>query len=217
MRVEIDIRLTQGRFTLNVQLDVEARVVALYGPSGSGKTTTLEVLAGLRTPDAGRVVLGGEVLFDRAQRIDRRPRERRVGYVPQDVLLFPHMDVRRNIEYGRGAGPDRLPTLDPMLDLGSLLDRDVSSLSGGERQRVALARALNASPRALLLDEPLAAVDLQRRRRIVEALSRVRDELDLPILYVAHATDEVRALADLVVLLDDGRVVGQGTPDAVLT
>jgi len=216
VRIEADIRLTQGRFTLDVALDVEARVVALYGPSGSGKTTTLEVLAGLRTPDAGRVVLEGDVLFDKTRHINRPSRSRRVGYVPQDVLLFPHMNVRRNIEYGRGAGTDRLRTLESMLDLGGLLERDASSLSGGERQRVALARALNASPRVLLLDEPLAAVDLHRRRRIVDALSRVRDELDLPIVYVAHATDEVRALADLVVLLDEGRVVGHGAPDDVL-
>lgn len=216
MRLDINLRLTQGRFDLDLQLEVEARVLAFYGPSGSGKTTTLEVLAGLRRANAGRLVLDGDVLFDAERGVHRPPRERRLGYVSQDVLLFPHMDVRRNIEYGRRSGADRFAALDEMLDLAVLLDRDVSSLSGGERQRVALARALNASPRLLLLDEPLAAVDLRRRRRIVEALARVRDDLAVPIVYVAHAVEEVRALADQVVLMDEGRVVGYGPPGDVL-
>lgn len=213
---DLAMSLRQGRFTLQVEVRMDARVLALYGPSGSGKTTMLEVMAGLRTPDGGRVVVDGRCLFDSVRGINEPARSRAIGYVPQDVLLFPHMDVRRNVEYGWRGDVEVMARLVEWLELDGLLSRDVASLSGGERQRVALARALAASPRLLLLDEPLAAVDLARRRRIIDALWRVRDELSTPIVYVTHAQEEVRLLADVAAVLDSGRLVARGTPDEVL-
>ncbi len=221
----LDATCRQGAFTLALDLRVQARALALFGPSGSGKTTTLELLAGLRTPDAGRLAVGGRVLVDRAAGIHVPARARRVGYVPQDALLFPHLSVRGNVFYGRtdaaSAGLDEtnrraLAEVMALLEIEPLMDRSVSGLSGGERQRVALARALQASPAFLLLDEPLAAVDLPRRRRIVEALRRIRDELAIPLVYVTHAPEEVSALADAAILLDGGRVVARGAPRDVL-
>ncbi len=213
---DLELRFEQGHFGLDMVLRTEAKVLALYGPSGSGKTTTLELIAGIRTLAHGRVTIDGRIYVDSAIGRCVPVRLREIGYVPQDVLLFPHMDVQANVKYGWRGDAQRAAMLAELLDLSPLMTRDVRSLSGGERQRVALARALNASPRLLLLDEPLAAVDLVRRRRIVEALGRVRDELAIPIVYVAHAQEEIRALADVVVVLDSGRVVATGTPSEVL-
>jgi molybdate transport system ATP-binding protein len=208
------LRFEQGRFLLDLSVRVDARVLALYGPSGSGKTTTLELLAGIRTPQRGHVTIDNRTYLE-ASGASVPVETRQIGYVPQDALLFPHMNVRRNIEYGRRDRSMPLDGLVGLLDLESLMGREVASLSGGERQRVALARALRASPRLLLLDEPLAAVDLPRRQRIIDMLLRVRDELAVPIVYVAHAQEEVRALADTVVVLDGGAVVTSGPPARV--
>ena len=195
----------------------DARALVLYGPSGSGKTSALEAVAGLRRPAGGRIAVNGRVLFDRSLGVDVPTRYRRVGYVPQDVLLFPHLDVERNITYADGGRrPGRVTTLSDLLDLAPLLQRQVASLSGGERQRVALARALYADPDVLLLDEPLAAVDLGRRRRIIEALVRIRDEMAVPIVYVTHMPEEAYAVADVAVLVSDGRVAGLGAPRDVI-
>jgi molybdate transport system ATP-binding protein len=213
--LELSFRVALEEFVLDVDWRGRARVVALFGPSGSGKTTCLETIAGLRTPDRGRIAIEDAALFDGSKGIDRPARERGIGYVPQDGLLFPHMTVRENVLYGasrrRGsAGPDLERTL-RLVDAESLIDRDVHGLSGGERQRVALARALMSAPRLLLLDEPLAAVDLPRRRRIVDALARVRDELQLPAIYVTHDPAEARRIADAVIVLEEGRVVASGS------
>lgn len=206
--IELAFTLTQGGFTLTIDERLPGRVTALFGHSGAGKTTILDAIAGLRKPTAGVITIAGRTLFSSAARIDVPPRDRRVGYVPQDVALFPHMDVRRNIVYGqRPGGRLDLQAVAEMLEIGGLLDRRVSALSGGERQRVALARALMSSPAVLLLDEPLAAVDLERRRRILPYLERVRDQLGVPIVYVTHDVDEVRRFADAVVVLEEGRVV----------
>ena len=215
--IALDFSLVQGSFSLDVHEQLDAPIVALFGPSGAGKTSVLDAIAGLRRPAAGRIAIDGRVLYSSAQRINLPPHERHVGYVTQDVALFPHMNVRRNVRYGRRGG--QKPSLDAVtsiLEIGGLLDRAVAQLSGGERQRVALARALMSSPEVLLLDEPLAAVDLELRRRILPYLERVRDELAVPIVYVTHDRDEVRLLADRVVVLDRGRVVNAGPPEALL-
>jgi molybdate transport system ATP-binding protein len=213
--IALQFELTQDRFTLAIDESVDGRVVAIVGPSGSGKTTVLEAIAGLRTPGRGRIAIGDRTLFSSADGIDRPSRERRVGYVPQDALLFPHMNVRRNILYGasprqNGDGPvseARLDSILELLEIQPLVERPVAGLSGGERQRVAVARALMSSPLLLLLDEPLASVDVPLRRRIVPALERVRDELQVPMIYVTHDREEAAALADWTIALDAGRVV----------
>ena len=216
-RFELRFQLTQGTFTVAPDLDFEARAVALFGPSGSGKTTILEAIAGLRAPRRGRIAVRGRILCDTAAHTNVPVRDRHVGYVPQDVLLFPHLDVKRNVTY---AGPRRatvdVPDLNHLLGLTTLMDRRVSGLSGGERQRVALARALYSGPDVLLLDEPLAAVDLARRRLIVDALVAIRDELHVPLVYVTHSPDEARAIADYAIVLDEGKVVAAGAPGDVL-
>jgi molybdate transport system ATP-binding protein len=233
-RFELRFSLTQGAFTVVTDLDISARAVALFGPSGSGKTSILEAVAGLRTPQRGRIGVGGRVLFDAASRTNVAVRDRHLGYVPQDLLLFPHLDVRHNITYAqrrqsgrvatrpeqhcRAQAPAELdvPNLTQLLALTALMDRKVAGLSGGERQRVALARALHSGPDVLLLDEPLAAVDLARRRLILDALIAIRDDLEVPMIYVTHSPEEARAVADYAVVLDEGRVVAAGGPADVL-
>lgn len=206
--ITLDFTLRQGTFVLELHEELAPGITALFGPSGSGKTTTLDAIAGLRRPASGRIVIGERTLFDSARRVDLRPHERHVGYVPQDTALFPHMNVRRNVLYGRRHGQKlELDVVVRMLEVGELLERRVGDLSGGERQRVALARALMSAPDLLLLDEPLAAVDVERRRRILPYLVRVRDELRVPVIYVSHDRAEVDQLADRVVILDNGRVV----------
>jgi len=210
---DLDFTLRQGEFTLTFTVNVEARTLALFGPSGSGKTSALEAVAGLRTPHRGRIAVNGNVLFDSERHLNTPIRTRRIGYVPQDTLLFPHLNVRENVTYGRRAAsrPD-LEVLVELLELSTLMDRRVASLSGGERQRVAMARALYSGPEVLLLDEPLAAVDLPRRRRIVDALIRIRDELSVPLIYVTHLPEEALTVADWAVLIDNGRIAASGPP-----
>ena len=207
--ITLDFSLRQGDFALEISERIEARVVALFGPSGAGKTSTLESIAGLRTPQRGVIRIGSTTLFDSEAAVDVPPHDRQVGYVPQDLALFPHMNVRRNLLYGaKSGGGDGVEQVLGLLELGPMLDRDVTSLSGGERQRVALARALMVSPALLLLDEPLAALDTGLRARILPYLERIRDELATPMLYVSHDEAEVRTIADRVVVLDAGRVSG---------
>lgn len=211
--IALDIELVQGTFTLRAAVDLDVRAAALFGPSGAGKTTILDAIAGLRTPRRGSIVIDGRVLFASTAGVNVPPHRRRVGYVPQDVALFPHMNVRRNLLYGRhpGASPD-LARVVGMLEIDGLLDRRVTDLSGGERQRVAVGRALMSGPSLLLLDEPLAAVDVPLRRRILPYLQRVRDDLKIPILYVSHDREEVEALADVVVRIEAGRVLETVVP-----
>jgi len=214
---ELVFTLRQGGFALEIAHAISARAVALFGPSGSGKTTIVEAMAGLRTPQRGRIAVNERLLFDSDAHVNVPPRERRVGYVPQDVLLFPHMDVRANVLYGRRNGAAvALPQLADLLELEPLMTRDVASLSGGERQRAAIARALLSGPDVLLLDEPMAAVDVPRRQRITAALLRIRDELNVPIVYVTHAMDEAVAVAEHAIVLDAGRVVASGPAREVL-
>jgi molybdate transport system ATP-binding protein len=217
MSIAVTIRHRRGDFTLDVDFAVAATgVTALYGPSGAGKTTTIDAVAGLLRPARGRIALGGRVVFDAAAGIDVPPRRRRVGYVFQDGRLFPHLSVRENLLFGwRRARPRpadaEVAALVEILGIGPLLARRPASLSGGERQRVALGRALAMRPDALLLDEPLAALDAARRAEILPRLEQVRDEARIPIVYVSHQLDEIARLADHVVVLRDGRVVASGS------
>lgn len=207
--IAVDIELVQGTFTLAAAFELDAGAAALFGPSGAGKTTILDTIAGLRSPTRGTIAIDRRVLFSSAQRIDVPAHRRHVGYVPQDVALFPHMNVRANLLYGT-HGASRAPDLDrvvAMLEIEPLIGRTVTDLSGGERQRVALGRALMSAPSLLLLDEPLAAVDVALRRRILPYLRRVRDELRIPIVYVSHDRAELEELADRVVTIENGRIV----------
>jgi molybdate transport system ATP-binding protein len=200
----------------------DAAVTALFGPSGSGKTSVLSMIAGLRRPDAGRIRVGTRLLFDSRTRVDLPPEKRRVGYVFQDHLLFPHLDVRGNLLYGwrRRAREARAVSFDKVvrvLELSDLLARLPHSLSGGQRQRVALARGLLCGPDLLLLDEPLSSVDEELRQRVLDYIRSVLQEWRVPTLYVTHNAAEVRQIAVRVVRIDQGRVTAAGPPDEVLT
>ncbi len=206
--ITLDFAVRRGSFHLDIHEQLQSSAVAIVGPSGAGKTTVLDAIAGLRQPASGQIVVHGRTLFDSDSGIDLPPAARRVGYVPQDVVLFPHMNVDRNILYGTGRGEAPLfERVLELLEIGSLAGRPIDGLSGGERQRVALARALMSGPDLLLLDEPLAAVDVALRGRILPYIERVRGELGTPVIYVSHAADEVRRIADTMVVLESGRVL----------
>ena len=215
MTLAVDVTHRRGDFALQARFEAGPGVTALFGPSGAGKTTLLDLIAGLERPAAGRIAINGAVLADTATGAWVPSHERRIGYVFQDSRLFPHLDVRRNLEYGarfatrRGETPARARVVE-LLGLGTLLDRRPGTLSGGERQRVAIGRALLSSPRLLLLDEPMASVDAARRAEILPYLARVREEAGIPIIYVSHTLAEVARLADTVVLLEAGQVVAIG-------
>lgn len=216
----IHMRLVLERrgFALDMDLSLPGRgVSAIFGPSGSGKTTVLRAIAGLEREAVGSIVVQGEIWQETAQRRIVPAHERRIGYVFQDALLFPHLSVHDNLLYGRRRSARRAGSrpvdLDPIVDLlgiGHLHDRSPETLSGGERQRVAIARALLADPRLLLLDEPLSSLDLDRRREVLPYLERLHQELEIPVLFVSHALDEVLRLADHLTLIRAGRVVASG-------
>ena len=210
-------------FSLDVALSLPGRgVTAIFGPSGSGKTTLLRCIAGLERARDGYLCVNGQVWHDDAERIFIPVYQRPLGYVFQDANLFTHLDVQRNLDYGLSRIPvhERRVSLAQAIELlgiEKLLQRSTDTLSGGERQRVAIARALATSPRLLLMDEPLAALDLQRKLEIMPYLERLHDELDIPVLYVSHAPDEVARLADHLVLLDAGRVLAAGPTRELMT
>jgi molybdate transport system ATP-binding protein len=207
-------RLDRSDFRLDVDLDLPGRgVTALFGHSGSGKTTLLRLIAGLERAEGGELSVNGQVWQDSATFLPthRRP----LGYVFQEASLFSHLNIRRNLEFGmkRVDAAARKVSLDQainLLGIGHLLERKPASLSGGERQRVGIARALAVSPRILLMDEPLAALDLARKQEILPYLERLHDELEIPVLYVSHAPDEVARLADHIVVMDAGKAVASG-------
>ena len=198
--LSIDVTMRQGAFTLQIRDAASVEVLGVFGPSGSGKTSLLEAIAGIRTPDEGEIRIGDRVLFSSAQRINRPARERHIGYVPQDALLFPNMNVRANITYGSQSHGE-FDALVQILDLQALLDRRVQMLSGGEKQRVAIARALMTRPSILLLDEPLAGVDRERRDVILPYILRIRKDLHVPLIYVTHDEAELNSIADRVLRL----------------
>ncbi|MFP8779792.1 molybdenum ABC transporter ATP-binding protein [Hydrogenophaga sp. RWCD_12] len=220
--MSLDLRFRQdfSGFTLDVDLQLPGRgVTALFGPSGCGKSTLLRCIAGLNAARQGRCVVNGEVWQDGANTLPthRRP----LGYVFQEPQLFAHLSVRANLQYGRGRTAGTAQQVDwdraiELLGIGHLLERRTAALSGGERQRIAIARALLTSPRLLLMDEPLAALDLARKNEFMPYLERLTRELDIPVVYVSHAPDEVARLADHIVAMEAGRVVAAGPLAEVL-
>jgi len=216
----ISLRLTP--FTLEVNAELHGRITVVFGPSGAGKTSLLELVAGLRRAQSAFVQLDGQVLTDTSHHVSVATRKRGIGYVPQDLALFPHLSVRKNILYGAKAdgetgGRLSLGRVVEILEIQSLVERRVTELSGGEKQRVALARALLASPRLLLLDEPLASLDRQLKARIIPYLARIRDEFHIPMLYVTHDRHELLALADEMLVLVEGKVTQMGPVREVLS
>lgn len=213
--LSVKVRQKRNDFLLDVAFEGGPGVTALFGPSGSGKTTILNIIAGTLRPDTGSVAVSGRVLTDIEKRIFVPCHRRRVGFVFQDAQLFPHLTVEQNIKFGRwftstdNGGPP-LDVVIRELGIGGLLKRRPATLSGGEKQRVALARALLSSPRILLMDEPLSGVDDARRNEIMGLIERVRDEFQIPIVYVTHTRNEVRRLATRVIRLEAGRVVAVG-------
>lgn len=211
----------RASFAINATFKSDARIVALFGKSGSGKTTIVSAIAGLVRPDRGRIEIAGESLFDSARGIDRAIETRGVGYVFQEGLLLPHLNVKQNLLYGAGrvaaASAKKIPFAHviELLGIAGLLERAAPSLSGGEKQRVAIGRALLSHPRVLLMDEPLASLDASRRGEILRLIERVRDELKVPIVYVSHSIGEVSRLADDVVVLNDGKVVACGATESI--
>lgn len=211
------VRLPLAEFTLELEFELEQFPAAIFGPSGAGKTTLLDLIAGLREPTQARIRLGDAILTDTQAGLHLPPRLRNIGYVPQDLALFPHLSVRQNILYGKkpdapGGSLFRPEHVIEVLEIGPLLARGVNRLSGGEKQRVALARALVTSPRLLLLDEPLASLDATLKSKIIPYFHRIRDEFRVPMLYVTHDVDEVLALCHEVLLLERGQIAARGTP-----
>ena len=214
MSFDIDVDAHRGDFKLAVAFQAAQGLTALFGPSGAGKTSVLDMIAGVLKPKRGRIAVDGHVLFDSAAGINLKPEQRRVGYIFQDARLFPHMSVQGNLLYGYKLAPEagRYATLDhvvALLGIAPLLERRPTSLSGGEQQRVAIGRAILASPRLLLMDEPLASLDDGRKQEILPYIERLRDDVKIPILYVTHARAEVERLAAAVIAIENGRVISK--------
>jgi len=213
--LRVDVSKQLGEFSLQASFVSEGRVTGLFGASGAGKTSLINMIAGLLKPDRGVIAIDDITLDDTGANIHVPAYRRRIGYVFQDARLFPHLDVGANLDYGRRMNrladdPAQRRRVTELLDIGHLLDRRPGRLSGGERQRVALGRALLAKPRLLLLDEPLGALDEGRRGEILPYLVRLRDEANVPMVYVSHDAAEMRQLATQIVLLRGGQVTALG-------
>lgn len=223
MSLSVALKQDFEDFSLDLAFTAGPGVTALFGRSGAGKTTVVNAVAGLLKPDQGRISVDDRLLLDTAQGVFLAPHRRRVGYVFQDARLFPHLNVRGNLDYGRRFAPRedrpsqaRVKEVVTLLGIGALMERRPGALSGGERQRVALGRAILSAPRLLLLDEPLAALDEARKSEILPYLEGLRD-LGLPILYVSHSTAEIARLASHIVMLEGGRIIAAGAAEAVLS
>lgn len=221
MNLSVQLKHSLPGIDLDIRFEAPPGVTVLFGRSGSGKTTIVDAVAGLLRPQAGRVAVDDWVLFDSGQGLWLPPHRRRLGYIFQEGRLFPHLTVRQNLSYGRWFAPRGAQREDPdrvieMLGIGHLLERRPARLSGGEKQRVAIGRALLASPRLILADEPLAALDEARKAEILPYFERLRDEVSVPILYVTHSAAEVARLATSVVALQDGKVSRFGPASEVL-
>lgn len=215
MILEVDVRRRLGDFSVEARFSSNGRLTALWGPSGSGKTSLVNMIGGLDRPDAGRIVVDGRILVDTGEKLFVPRHKRRIGYVFQDARLFPHLTVTQNLRFGRFFAPkgERYADFDAvvaLLGIEKLLSRRPRLLSGGEKQRVAIGRALLASPRLILMDEPLASLDDKRKAEIMPFIERLRDEFKIPIVYVSHAIAEVARLATDIVMLDTGRLVAAG-------
>jgi molybdate transport system ATP-binding protein len=213
--LRVDISKQLGEFSIEASFASEGRVTGLFGASGAGKTSLINMIAGLLRPDRGTIAIDTETLDDTANRVHVPAYRRRIGYVFQDVRLFPHLDVGQNLDYGRRMNrladdPGQRKRVTDLLDIGGLVDRRPGQLSGGELQRIALGRALLAQPRLLLLDEPLGSLDEERKVEILPYLVRLRDEAGIPMVYVSHDADEMRQLATQIVMLKRGRVTAFG-------
>ncbi len=221
MILDVDIRHRQGAFTLEARFQSDGKLTALFGPSGSGKTTIANAISGLIRPDHGKVVAQERVLLDTERHTFVPKHRRRVGYVFQEGRLFPHLNVRQNLLFGRWFTPKRerkagFDRVVELLGVGHLLDRRPSTLSGGEKQRVAMGRALLSDPRLLLMDEPLASLDEARKAEIYPYIERLRDEGGVPIVLVSHSVAEIARLATSVVVLSEGRVIASGAASEIL-
>ncbi|HEY1328751.1 MAG TPA: molybdenum ABC transporter ATP-binding protein [Casimicrobiaceae bacterium] len=219
--IDIDVEQQLGTFRLAVAFQAQAPIVGLFGRSGAGKTSLVNAIAGISRPRRGSINIDGNCLFDDSRGVDLAPEARRIGYVFQDALLFPHLDVQANLLYGyrrRRHGEVFIETqrVVDLLGIGPLLHRRPAALSGGEKQRVAIGRALLAQPRIMLLDEPLASLDLARKAEIMDYIERLRRELRIPMIYVSHSIAEITRLADTVVLLSEGRCVAVGNTAEVM-
>ncbi len=215
--IETDIGLRRGSFSLSANFSAGPGITVLTGPSGSGKSTVASAVAGLVTPERGRIAVNGETLFDSGRKIDLPASRRRIGYVLQDAMLFPHLSVRGNLTYSRRPGELSLERVTDILGIGHLLDRKPASLSGGERQRVAIGRALLSGPSLLIMDEPLANLDAARRAELLPFIETLRDSLGLPVLYITHSWPEIIRIADTVVLMEQGAVRAAAPLQTVLT
>jgi molybdate transport system ATP-binding protein len=217
--LQLDIRHRTGAFMLDAEFETPSgSITAIFGQSGAGKTTLINMIAGLIKPSDGHIISDGYTLFHSENSIDVPPERRRIGYVFQEGRLFPHMDVRRNLLYGHRKGAAlKFGQIAALLDLEPLLERRPPTLSGGERQRVAIGRALLSNPNLLLMDEPRASIDVQRRGEILPFIECLRDELKMTIVYVSHAVEEVIRLADQMVILSAGRLAAVGGVEELMS
>jgi molybdate transport system ATP-binding protein len=218
--IRSDLEIRRGDFTVAAKLETDAKVSGLFGPTGSGKTTILLAMAGLLEPARGRIEVGGTVLYDSNQNIALPPEKRRVGVVFQDGRLFPHLSVRDNLRFSRSGSSSAGPRFDEvvhLLDLEPLLDRRPDALSGGQAGLVAIGRALLYRPRVLLLDEPLTGLDPALRRRVLAYLLRLKNSVDVSVLFVSHVFSDFLALVDEAALMHDGRILAQGSPKELMT